>query len=96
MEDEGSPGDADDGFDEGLPVGAGQRVADGKDADGAILLTIARMIACECGIVRLVASGDGAGGFKQGSLVALDLGDEMIARRQRRREGFFGHAWHPL
>ena len=95
MEAEGSPGDADDGFDEGLPIGAGERVADGKDGDGAILLTASRKIAREGGIVRLAFGGDGAGGFKQGPLVAFDLGDEMIAGRQRRREGFFGHAWHP-
>ena len=90
------PRDAYDGFDEGLPVGAGQHVAYGKDADGAVFLTASRKIACEGGIVRLAFGGDGAGSFKQGSLIALDLGDEMIARRKRRREGFFGHAWHPL
>ena len=96
MEDKGSPRDADEGFYEGVPVGAGQRVACGKDADGAILLTASRKIAREGRIVRLVLGGNGAGRFKQGSLIALDLGDEMIARRQCRREGFFGHAWHPL
>lgn len=90
------PRDADDRLDERVPVGAGQHVACGKDADGAVFLTPSRKIAREGRIVRLAFGGNGAGRFKQGPLVALDLGDEMIARRQRRREGFFGHAWHPL
>ena len=96
MEGEGSPGDADDCLDERLPVGARQRIACSKDGDGAVLLTASRKIAGEGPILRLAFGGDGAGSFKQGSLIALDLGDEMIARRPRRREGFFGHAWHPL
>lgn len=79
-----------------MPVSAGQRVADGEDIDGAVLLAVARKITRECSILRVVAGGDGAARFKQGPLVLLELGDQVIARRQRRRECFFEHAWHPL
>lgn len=36
---QGVAGDADDGLDEGLPLGRGQGIADGKDFDGAVLLS---------------------------------------------------------
>ena len=35
---QGAAGDADDGLDEGLPLGRGQGLADGKDFDGSVLL----------------------------------------------------------
>lgn len=88
------PGDADDCFDERVPVGARQRALCGKDGDGAVLLTASRLIPRESCILHLAFGGDGADRFKQFSLITFDLCDEMIARRQRRREGFFGHAWH--
>jgi len=79
-----------------VPVSADQRVADGEDAGGAVLLTVTRKLTREGSILRVIAGGDDAACFKQGPLVLLELGDQMIARCQRRREGFFGHAWHPL
>ena len=79
-----------------MPVSAGQRVADGEDIDCAVLLTVTRKLTRKGSIFGVIAGGDGAGCFKQGPLVLLELGDQVIARRQRRRECFFEHAWHPL
>jgi hypothetical protein len=45
-------GDADDGLDEGLPLGGGQGIADGKDLNGAVLLAGASGVARECGFGR--------------------------------------------
>ena len=67
-----------------------------EDIDGAVFLAVARKLTREGSILRLVAGGDGAARFKQGPLVLLELGDQVIARRQRRRECFFEHARHPL
>jgi hypothetical protein len=61
---QGVAGDADDGLDEGLPLGCSQGVADGKDLDGAVLLTGAAGVAGECGVGRAGGLGNDADGVK--------------------------------
>jgi len=88
-------GDADDGLDEGLPLGRGQGVADGKDLDGAVLLAGAAGVAGECGLGRAGVVGNDADGVKQFGLVGLQLDQEVVAGVAGYFEGFFDSAWHP-
>lgn len=61
---QGVAGDANDGLDEGLPLGCSQGVADGKDLDGAVLLAGAAGVACECGAGRAGGFGNAADGVE--------------------------------
>lgn len=88
-------GDADDGFDEGLPLGVGQGVADGEDLDGAILLTGSPVSARKCRVNVGRSGRNGQGRVKQGGLVGLHLDQQMIARLPCNLEGFFDSAWRP-
>ena len=88
-------GDADDGLDEGLPLGRGQGVAGGKDLDGAVLLAGTAGVAGESGLGRAGVVGNDAGDVKQFGLVGLQLDQEVVARVAGCFEGFFDSAWHP-
>ncbi len=92
---QGAAGDADDGFDEGLPLGIGQGVADGEGLDGAILLAGAPFAARERGVDGGRGGGDGRNDVKQAGLVGLDLDQQVVARLPRNLEGFFDSAWRP-
>jgi hypothetical protein len=86
-------GDADDGFDEGAPLGLGQGFADGKDFDGAMLLSRAAFVARRGGIDRVLGSDDGFDGVGEIGLIILELDQQMVARGQGGGECFFGRAW---
>jgi hypothetical protein len=89
----GVAGDADDGLDEGGPLGLGQGVADGKDFDGAILLTGSAFVLRRGGVGGCVLGGDGADGVRQVCLVVFELDQQMVPRSQCRGKCFFGRAW---
>ena len=61
---QGVAGDADDGLDEGLPLGRGQGVADGKDFDGAVLLAGAAGVAGKCALGSVGVVDNDADGVK--------------------------------
>ncbi len=92
---QGAAGDADDGFDERLPLGFGEGVPCGEDLDGAVLLARAPLAAVEDGFGGFGVCRQGADGLKQGGLVFLDLDQQVVARGPRRLECFFGRAWRP-
>ncbi len=92
---QGAACDAEDGFDEGLPLGFGEGVASGEDLDGAVLLARAPLAAIEDGLGGVGVCRQGADGLKQGGLVLLDLDQQVVARGPRRLECFFGRAWRP-
>lgn len=86
-------GDADDGLDEGGPLGLGQGFADGKDLDGAVFLARSAVVLGGRGIDRVLGCGDGLDGVRQIGLIVLDLDQQMVARGQGGGECFFGRAW---
>jgi hypothetical protein len=92
---QGVAGDADDGLDEGVPLGRDQGIADGKDFDGAVLLAGAAGVACKNGLGRADAVSNGADGVKQISLIGLQLDQEVIASVTGDFKCFFDSAWHP-
>lgn len=92
---QGVAGDADDGLDEGMPLGCGQGVAGGKDFDGAVLLAGAAGVARKCALGSAGVVGNDADGVKQFGLIGLQLDQEVVARVAGYFEGFFDSAWHP-
>ena len=56
-------GDTDDGFDERLPFGCGQGIADGEDFDSAVFLAGSSVVSRERGVGRHADGGDGADGI---------------------------------
>ena len=70
---QGAAGDADDGLDEGLPLGPGQGVADREDLNGTIFLAGSALTTRERSVGGSVVGGDGADGFEQIGLVGLYL-----------------------
>jgi hypothetical protein len=87
-------GDADDGLDEGAPLGLGQDTASGKDFDAAMLLSGAAVVLRRCGVGGGVPGGDAGDGVRQLGLVVFELDEQMVARGQGGCERFFGRAWH--
>ena len=81
--------DSDDGLDEGVPLGCGQGVADGKDRDGAVLLAGAAGVAGRSGLGRAGIFGNGADGVEQFGLVGLQLDQQVVAGVAGCFEGFF-------
>ena len=92
---QGAPGDADDGLDEGLPLGLGQGVADQENLDRAIFLAGSAFVARRGGIVGNTAVGDGSDSLKQVCLVGLHLDQQMVAGVTGNLECFFDSAWRP-
>lgn len=88
-------GDADDGFDEGLPLGFGEGVSGGKDLDDAVLLARAPLDPVDGDFGGFGAGGQGANGLKQRRLVLLDLDQQVVPGGPRRLECFFGRASRP-
>ncbi len=82
-------GDADRGFDEVVPAGSGQSLADSEDFGGAFLLTRPPLVDGRRGV-----DGRGAGGecfdvFQQAGLVIFELDEQMTVGGQGYLEGFF-------
>ena len=82
-------GDSDDGLDEGVPLGCGQGVADGKDLDGAVLLAGAAGVAGRSSLGCAGIFGNGADGVEQFGLVGLQLDKQVVAGVAGCFEGFF-------
>jgi len=92
---QGVAGDADDGLDDGMPLGRGQGIAGGKDFDGAVLLAGSAVVARKRGVGGTAVGGDGADGLEQVGLVSLQLNQEMVSRVADDLERFFDSAWRP-
>ena len=88
-------GDADDGFDEGLPLGGGQGVADGKDFNSAVFLARPSGVARKVDVGRGAVCGGDANAFKQSGLVRFQLDQKMVPRIAGALKSFFDSAWHP-
>lgn len=86
---------ADDGLDEGCPVGLGQVLADGKDLDGAVLLSGSGFGPGRRRIGKGVAGNDGVDDAGQQRLVAFKLDRHVVPRGQDGGKRFFGCAWQP-
>ena len=89
----GVAGDADDGLDEGGPLGLGQGLADRKDLDGAMLLPGPAFGLRRGGVGGGVPGGKGADSVRQSGLVVFQLDQQMVACGQGGGKGFFGRAW---
>ena len=89
----GVAGDADDGLDDGAPLGLSQGLTDGKDFDAAILQSGSALVARSGGIGGGATGGDGADGVRQVGLVIFELDQQVVSRGQGRGECFFGRAW---
>jgi len=92
---QGAASDAEDSFDERLPLGSSECVASGEGLDSAVLLARAPLAAVEGGLGGFGGCRQDADGLKQGESVLLDPDQQMVARGQRRFECFFGRAWRP-
>lgn len=92
---QGAACDADDGVDEGMPLGRGQGIADREDVDGAVLLAGSALVPRKRGVGGNAVVGDGADGVKQVGLVLLQLDQEMVVRVAGDLERFFDSAWRP-
>ena len=68
--------DLDDGGDVGLPVGVGEGLRGGKDADGAAFVAVAAGIVAAGGIERRGGGDDLGAGLMQGRLVVVELHDQ--------------------
>ena len=88
-------GDANDGLYEGMPFGSGQRIAEGKDVDGAVFLAGSSRVPRKRSVGGPAIGGDGADGLKQVGLVRLQLNQQMVARVAGNFECFFDSAWRP-
>ena len=89
----GVAGDADDGLDEGCPLGLGQGLADREDFDGAMLLSGPAFVLRRGSVGGGVRGGNGADSVRQPGLVVFQLDQQMVARGQGGGECFFGRAW---
>ena len=89
----GVAGDANNGLDEGGPLGLGQGLADRKDLGGAMLLSGPAFGLRRGGVGGGVLGGNGADSVRQPGLVVFELDQQMVARGQGGGECFFGRAW---
>ena len=90
---QGTPGDTDDGLDEGLPLCLDQGITDREHLDGAVFLAGAALVARERGVGGAVVGRDDAHGLEQIGLVGLQLDQEVVAGVTDNLECFFDSAW---
>ena len=89
----GEPGDAGDGADQSVPVGA-EPSGDVEGFDQTVLLSaVSVAVDGQGGVGGLVGGRDCFDRVEQVLLVGLELGDQEVAGIGRRLKGFFDSAW---